>query len=265
MLREMLTSLRTDAVDAARRLGLSHEHAAIAARFSRVGAHWEPHLSACRETILEGANRCSSFRRAFVVGAGDCRDVPVRELVEKFETTVLADVVCGPAARALARRFSGRVVCLPWDATGALNELATRRATISPDEAVDLFETSSATPPAGGEPDLVVSANCLSQLGLIPTHTLSIAKESESLVPRAATAAAQSHLRWLRQRPAVRVLIGDTARLDVSPDGRILRRENLMDCLDLRPPDRTWRWHLAPIPEVSREFHRVHEIGAWID
>jgi hypothetical protein len=244
---------------------LAHEHAAIASRYSRVASAWASHLAASHEAILNGANRCSARRCAFVIGAGDCRDVPVDELARTFELTVLADIVVSSAALGFARRHSGRVACWPWDATGALAELASRRETISADEMFSLFENAKPVSLPGEEPDLVISANCLSQLGLIPTASLRAVKKNHALAQQCANAAARSHLRWLAQRRDVRVLIGDIARLDIAPDGRVLKREDLTNDLDLRPPDRAWRWNLAPIPELSRTFHRVHEVGAWID
>lgn len=265
MLQEFLAFVRADASTAARQLGLTREHAAIAARFERVGAAWEPHLAACRETILQAAARCRSRRLAFIIGAGDCRDVPAAELAGQFETVVLADVVAGPLARSQAARHAGRVICLPWDATGALGELAARRATIPADEAEALFQNARPLPPPGGEPDLIVSANCLSQLGLIPSHSLPQAARDETFAARCAVAAARSHLHWLAERRGVRVLLGDVARLDVAAHGGVLHRESLENHLPARAPDRLWRWHLAPIPEMSRRFHRIHEVGAWID
>ena len=70
---------------------------------------------------------------------------------------------------------------------------------------------------------------------------------------------------WLAARVGVRVLVADVARLDLAPDGHVLKRENLLGRFGLRTPDRAWRWDLAPIPERSRDFHRVHEVGAWFD
>jgi hypothetical protein len=103
------------------------------------------------------------------------------------------------------------------------------------------------------------------RLGLVPAHSLPAAREDESLPDRCAAAAARRHLGWLAARVGVRVLVADVARLDLAPDGHVLKRENLLGRFGLRTPDRAWRWDLAPIPEWSRDFHRVHEVGAWFD
>ena len=108
----------------------SGEHAAIAARHRRMQRHWAPHLARSREIVLAAGARCARTGRALVIGAGDCLDVPVSALAERFTEVVLADIVVRPEARALARRHRGRVRCVSWDATGALEKLAAVRATV---------------------------------------------------------------------------------------------------------------------------------------
>ena len=157
------------------------------------------------------------------------------------------------------------VSCLAWDATGALSPLAAVRSSVSAREAPDYFARADPGEPPGGEPDLLVSANCISQLGLVPGHSLAAAAQDAGLPDRCARAAARRHVTWLAARRGVRVLLADLARLDVAADGRHLKRESLHERYGLRPPDRRWRWDLAPIPEWSPDFHRVHEVGAWID
>lgn len=265
MLRELFRFLRVDSLPAARRLGLAHEHAAIAGRHSRVGAAWAPHLQRCRDIVLDAAGSCAHRRCALVVGAGDCLDVPVEALAELFERVVLADVVVSPVARRLARRMKGHVTCDLWDATGALAAIAENASSSTPDQLVEMFNTGVPLSPPGGRPDFIVSANCLSQLGLVPTHNLRLARKDESLPARCATAAARAHLRWLHQSQAVRVLLADRARLETSSDGAEVSRENALEGLGLRSPDRCWRWDIAPIPEWHRRLNRIHEVGAWID
>jgi len=265
MLQELIDVLRTRCAPGARTLGLAYEAAAIAARYRRVGVSWEPHLQASHAAILDGAGRYRKRGRVLVVGAGACLDVPVAELAERFSEVILADVAVSAEARCWQRRQPGRVRAIAWDATGALAALADMRQTATAEIAETLFSNSEPGEPPGGEPDLIVSANCLSQLGLIPADRLVAADSDEELVARCAQAAAQRHLAWLAARPGVRVLLSDVARLDVAPDGRELVRRTIFERLELRAPDQSWRWNLGPIPEFSREWHRVHEVGAWID
>jgi len=265
VLREIIDALRIGCAPGARALGLAYEAAAIAARYRRVGASWEPHLAASRAVILRGAARCKKHERVLVIGAGACFDVPVAELAELFAEVILADVAVSVEARSWQRRLPGRVRAIAWDATGALVSLAAQRRSATPTEIEWLLAESDPGDPPGGEPDLVVSANCLSQLGLIPADRLAAADSDEELPERCAHLAARRHLAWLETRPGVRVLLSDVASLNIAPDGRELARRIIFKRLKLRLPDQSWRWDLAPIPEWSREWNRVHEVGAWID
>ena len=265
MLQELLRSLRVEALPAARRLGLVHEHAAILGRFSRCGPAWQPHLRHCHETILDAAARCSRHQRALVIGAGDALDVPVATLAQQFDQVVLADVVISPVLRKLQRRLPDRIVCALWDATGALERIAASRKTRPTDSLPEIFRNTAPLPPPGGAPDFVVSANCLSQLGLVPASSLSETEHIPGIIHACSVAAAQTHLRWLDRFDAVRVLLADCARLETDASGSELSREDVLKGLPLRAPDRTWRWDIAPIPEWHPHRHRVHEVGAWID
>jgi hypothetical protein len=267
MLADLWKRLRTDSPRWAQRLGLTREHFAIATRHARVRSAWAPHLRASCEAILAATERCPRRERALVIGAGDCLDVPVEELVDRFAQVTLTDIVVSATAKDYAKRFRGRVSVAQWDATGALARLAGVRDVISAHDAPKLFAEADPGPPPGGEPDFVVSANCLSQLGLVPGHSLPAAEKDKALPDRCAKVAARRHLDWLAERRgAVRVLLVDAARLDLAPDGVTVRKtETLYTRFGLRAPDRTWRWNLAPIPEWSPNFHRVHDVGVWVD
>ena len=264
MLGDLFKSLAVECPAPAERLGLAKEHLDIARRHGRVKGAWAPHLARCREVILAAAERCPRRDRLLVIGAGDCLDVPVTGLAERFGEVVLADIVVGAGAKRLARQFPGRVRCVNWDASGALATLAAVRETVSAADAPGIFARAEAGPPPGGEADLVVSANCLSQLGLVPGHSLKAKEGDQALPERCARAAARRHLEWLRARSGLRLLLADAARLDIGPDGRLLKRETLYERYGMPKPDQTWRWDLAPIPEWSKDFHRVHEVGAWL-
>ncbi len=249
----------------ARLLGLAYEHAAITTRHRRTAAAWTPHLDASKAAILAAADRCRTRRRAVVIGAGDCRDVPVAELAARFDEVILTDVVLGPELRKMAQRSGGKVRAEVWDATGVLAELARDRRKLTAAQIEALFAQGDPGLPPGGEADLVVSANCISQLGIVPVDRLRVAGADDDFQDRCGAAAARRHQQWLAARTGVRVLLGDRARLDIDAQGRELKRERMPGMDHLRKPDRSWQWLLAPIPEWSPDFNRVHEVGAWID
>src|ERR1700709_913230 len=109
VMRDLFRSWRVNCPPWARQLGLAREHLAIAHRHNRVRAAWAPHLEASRRLILEMAERCPSQKRVLVIGAGDCLDVPVAGLAERFEHVILADIAVGIEARRRAKKFPARV------------------------------------------------------------------------------------------------------------------------------------------------------------
>jgi hypothetical protein len=264
VIAKLIRRLTTTCPRPARELGLLREHEDIAQRHAKVRAAWAPHLAESRKVILEVAARCPRRERALVIGAGDCLDVPVAELAELFREVVLADIVTSAEVKRWARRLPDRVRGVNWDASGALAALAAVRATVAAHAAPEIFARADPGPPPGGEADLIVSANCISQLGLVPAHSLPAHATDQGLPDRCAKAAARRHLAWLAQRPGVRLLLADAARYDIGPDGKQLKKETLHERFGLPKPDRTWRWNLAPIPEWSLDFHRVHDVGAWV-
>lgn len=263
MLKNFWRSLWIQAPAAAQQLGLAKEHHDIARRHAKVAAAWAPHLAASKALILEFAEGCEKHEQVLVIGAGDCLDVPVAELADLFQRVILADIVVSRTARAWAKRRPGRVLCENWDASGALATLAAVKDSVTAGEAPGIFARADPGPPPGGASDYIVSASCISQLGLVPGHSLPASAKDQDLPERCARTAAKRHLAWLQEQEGVRLLIADAARLDIGRDGRQLKKETLHERFGLPKPDRVWRWDLAPIPEWAPDFHRVHEVGAW--
>ncbi|MEO6995133.1 MAG: hypothetical protein ABI273_16115, partial [Lacunisphaera sp.] len=224
-MRELFRSWRVDCPPWARELGLAREHLAISRRHERVRAAWAPHLEASRRVMLEMADRCAIRKRVLVIGAGDCLDVPVEALAGRFERVTLADIAVGGEAKRWAKKFPGRVEWVNWDASGALASLAKVRDRLPSTDAPAFFTHADPGSPPGGEADFVISANCISQLGLVPGHSLPATTQDAELPERCARAAARRHLHWLGERTGIRLLIADAARMDIGADGKQLKRE----------------------------------------
>lgn len=264
MFSDLLHRLFARTAPVAEPLGLWREHRDIAKRYARVRAAWAGHLAASRAAILEVAAAVQERRRCVVIGAGDCLDVPAAELAGMFQEVVLTDIVIGREVRRLEKSHPGRVRGVVWDASGALAHLAEVRESVGAREAARIFAEADPGGPPGGEADLLVSANCVSQLGLVPGHSLPAYRRGDKELPeRLGQAAGRRHVEWLRQRSGTRVLLADVAELDFGPDGRLLKRVDLLERFGLPPPEKSWRWDLAPIPEWSPDFARVHEVGRW--
>ena len=247
MILEWLRHLTISCSPEARRLGALREAIAIEARHRRLRRAWAPHLEQCRRLILEAAERPPRRRTALILGSGPLLDIPLEELVSRFENVILADLVHLPAVRRRARRL-GRVELVEIDLTGALP--AVRHACRTGDVAA-----LGASPPdcfLDRDPDLVVSANLLSQLPVLPLARLraSPASRSEPALAAFARSLIESHLAWLRAFPGVVCLITDVTSRLTWADGDA-EEEDLLHGVELGLDGRRWEWSIAPSPEIA--------------
>lgn len=247
MLAEALEYLLTPCQAPARRLGLLAEAVAIGARHRRCRQAWRPHLERCRAAILEAAGRCRNHGTALVLGSGPLLDVPVEVLAQRFARVVLADAVHPLAARWRVRglrnvRLDARDVTETWGDV-LLGRLPGRRRLT---RYLDLA------------PDLVVSANCLSQLPLLPMRRLEALGLEGPELETFRRGVLQDHLDWLRRFPGVTLLLADTAWPD-GPHG-----QDPLPGLDLPPPLASWTWTVAPRPELHPDRDVSHQVSAFL-
>lgn len=252
MLAELVEYLLTPCPPPARKLGYLTEAVAIRARHRRCRAAWQGHLENSRAAILEAAMAAHGRTCALVLGSGALLDVPVEQLAGLFGRVVLADVVHPLAARWRVRRL-GNVNLATLDVTGTLAALADGPdiPDCTPHALLDLLQRET--------PDLVVSANILSQLPLLPLRRLEAAglhspRELEAFASRLL----EEHVRLLRDGPGAACLLTDIRWHGTAGIADPLRGT------PLPPPVRTWTWNVAPRPEISRDHDVFHEVGYFL-
>jgi hypothetical protein len=234
VLAELLLALATPCPSWARRLGYRRQAVGLWSRHRRCRAAWQPHLEACHRLILEAAALCPDHRRAVVLGSGLLAEIPLAALAARFERVELIDAVHLPTARRQARRFAN----------------------------VRLLNVDLSLPPAAWEPpELLVSANLLSQLPLLPLEAL-----AGALSPAERQARAQGlirrHLDWLATAAAVPCLITDTAsRLGDGP--RVVEQSDPLHGVTLPEAECAWWWALAPRPEEHPTLDRDNRVAGW--
>ncbi len=242
MLVEWLTSLVTPCDPAVRRLGYLRELIAIQARHRRCAPAWAAHIAACRHFIDQ---RAPGGDLAVVVGAGLCLDVPLDLLVARYRRVVRFDLC-----------FLGRRVGVEqrvFDVTGGVQTWA-RDPQADPRAAL----TDPGWPADLPSPDLVLSANLLTQLHLFPEQWLRPHHPGVDL----AEACTRLHLGWLARRPGVRLLIADREEQVIDAAGRLVYRMPTTARL-LPPPRESWTWDLAPRGEHDPDHALRRQVGAW--
>jgi len=231
MLAEALLYLLTPTPRWARKHGFLRESIAIGARHARQKAAWAPHLENSCRVILAASDRCARREQALVLGSGHGFDLPLEELAGRFDRVTLVDAVHPLSLRWRARRLPN-VALATADVTG-------RRG---PGVAVPR------------EPDLTVSLNLISQLGVASGDP-----ESGRRDDRAA------HVSWLQARSGTVCVIGDVERTVGDSLGAVEKAEPTdWSVVPVPVHSEEWTWRLAPLGEFSKDLEITSRVRAVI-
>ena len=256
MLAEVFAWLLTPASLDARRTGHLAAAVSLWSRARRCHADWSDHEARCHAVVDRAVEATARRRTCLVLGSGLMRDVSLPRLAAAFETVILVDVVHLWPIRLAARRHAG-VRLVDLDITGTTDLLLGRATGIA-----DVLARFRADPAI----DLVISANCLSQLALLPVAR---SRKASALVrlrfPDLGRRIVEGHLEALRRFSARVCLLSDDEGLDLGPQGEILDRYDLLDGVRLPPADDDWDWTLAPLGEVARDRAIVHRAHGFAD
>ncbi|MEH6581188.1 MAG: hypothetical protein V7754_04575 [Halioglobus sp.] len=80
---------------------ISESGTTYADKYKYFHSHWQGHVSASREAILRGVARAEG-PSVTVLGAGDCKEIPLEELLSRFDHINLVDVDEDSLARVIA-------------------------------------------------------------------------------------------------------------------------------------------------------------------
>lgn len=256
MLAEILMWCLTPATLDARRTGHLTAAVSLWSRARRCRRAWADHEARCHAIVEQAVAACERRRTCLVLGSGLVRDVPLDRLAAVFETVVLVDVVHLWPARLKARRHRN-VRLVDLDITGTTDLLLGRA-------------TGLADPLArwAGDPsiDLVISANCLSQLALLPVERLE--RSANAFRRRFADLGRRivaGHLSALARFSARVVLLSDSEACDVDAEGGVIERRDLLDGVRLPRADADWDWVLAPLGEWADDHAIVHRAHGFVD
>lgn len=243
MLYEALTWLVTPCPRDAR--GHLVKAIALEARWRRCRQAWREHIVACHAVIADAVAQTPASGRVTVLGSGILAEIPLDLLTDAFAEVLLVDRIHLPQVRWRARRHP-RIRFITADLL-----------TLRPDAAAGCPLSASL------RADLVISANLLSQLPLLPLADLARRGVSAPLCRAFGQDILIRHLAALPTLAAVSCLITDTER-QFCDGSRILAREDALLGIPLPPADWTWNWTLAPRPEASPQHDQVHRMAAII-
>lgn len=245
MLFEAYKYLTSECRPEFRKLGYLHEMVGLLARERRLHRLWRPHHQQCQDLIRQAAELCPFHRRVVVLGSGLLEDLPLDYLVERFEQVVLVDVIHLAEVRQRLAEYPS-VQLIEEDISGlSASLLAMRRG----DEV--LPEPRGVIPGLSEDTDLVVSANLLSQLSLVPlNYVLDRFDFSNQECIDWCQAIIQDHLNRLMACPCRVCLITDLVHVQTNRLGEELRREDMLFGVLLPDAAWLWDWELAPFGEL---------------
>lgn len=255
MIFELYQWLRTPCSPLARRLGYLGEAIAVEARHRRHRSAWEPHLAACRAIIGRAADACGHRRRVAVLGSGALLDIPLDDLAAKFQQVELIDMVHPRRARQRARLFPN-VTLREADLTGLAARLLPGGRPPRPGPPIALSDDT----------DLVVSANLLSQLAVLPGAWLLKRRrigEAERLSLSRDLLAA--HLDWLASVPAQVCLVTEVERAYFDPSGARVQGWDALFGLPLPPAEAVWAWDIGRGGETAESLMQRNTIHGYSD
>jgi len=252
MLWELWTSLRTLCPPELRRLGYRYAAVACLARARRCAAAWAPHQARTQAAIRDAIATAGHGDTALVLGSGPCLDLPLPELRARFSRLILADAAHPPQARALARRHR-EIELATLDLTGTAKALLDPRAMQPPSPHCAAFLDH----PGLG---LVISANLLSQLPLLPTERWARRWPERAPEPFA-RAVVDAHLAHLRAFACPVLLISDICRTILDRTGAVLSIDDPLAGAAL-PSGEEWDWIVAPTGELPGGCTLVNRVRA---
>jgi hypothetical protein len=247
----------------ARRLGHVYEVAALQARHSRCRSAWQSHIQETHQALLMASSNIDPGGVALIIGGGTVADLPISQLLTRFERLVLVDIVFTFQARRLARRWPGRVVCCYYDVTGCVDWLATQKC-LPPFE--NLNRSSQLNEYI---PDIawVASVNCLTQLPILPLEWLRRWGVDESALDNFFHGLIQAHLHWLADWPAQVCLITEVEEQHFDRNGHV---SNIVDHRPLLQDFQQksifvsgWTWTLHPFGELPNRCSESRTVEAW--
>ncbi len=220
---------------------------------------WAEHATENMRFISSALERVPQTRTAVIVGGGRAYDIPLGEIVRRFEHVILVDVCEEADVRAAVRRVMtdsvllGRISVERFDLTGTYNQfvsdvsaiVARAKSQSDAEREVDEFVSEYDVPAAAVrlcraemEPDLVVSSMVLTQLGL-PFKSFAArafqergfgAKQDEGgMLDQSLSALAcrveQHHVAALLRVPRLAVLTSDISETaaTLGPSGEVVR------------------------------------------
>ncbi len=262
MLKEALEYLLTPKTPLAKRYGFLYSSISLKHRFERCKKQWLPHLKNCQEIFLLALEGLPQKRSVVVLGSAHLHEIPLHLLTEHFQDITLVDLIHPLAHHRLARK-NRSLKLITQDLSNTLEDL----------EQIDSFEgllaitkKKKSLPFFYFDADLIISANILSQLALLPIeHTEKKLKRPLTLEEkdRVCTGFANRHIESLSACQGRKLIYSDRVVTYRSKDGEVIYEGSYPANFTGYTALKSWIWNLAPLGEASKDYAIEMKIEAF--
>ena len=231
----------------ARKLGYLHEAIAIESRFNRSSKFWKTHLNNTKKAIISACNQCEIKSSIVIIGAGSLNDIPIAEISRQFKNVYLLDIVFTYASRRKISQFNN-IDILESDISGISDLMKWRNGEPLPTLNMPIL-------PNIPHPDLVVSANVMSQLPVIPrNHIEASGYTDDQALNKWCNELLENHISFIKSLDTKTCVITDINHIADDESGKELDNFDMLYGLKIGEPQNTWIWNLAPIGEINSKY-----------
>lgn len=262
MIYEALIFLLTPTTPLAKKYGFLYQSIALQQRYKRCRSFWLSHLKNCQDLFLETIKDLPQKKKVIILGSAHLHEIPLHLLEENFEEIVLVDVI-HPLRHHMIAKKNKRLKLITLDLSKALDKL---------DQVKDLeglkklTETLENEELFSFEADLVVSANIMSQLALLPmehvekkTKTALELSEKDDLCRRFA----EMHLKSLLSCKGRKLIYADREVIYLDKDENETYRGGYSVDFTSFEKIKDWEWYIAPLNEASKEYALKMKVEAY--
>jgi hypothetical protein len=262
MIREAFEYLLTPKSPLAKKYGFLYSSVALKHRYERCKKIWLPHLKNCQDLFTASVQSLKQKNSVVILGSAHLHEIPLHLLLENFSEITLVDVIHPLSLHWAAKRYP-RIKLITQDLTQSLTELDKHN---SLEELLSWLEQAKSREAFHFDADLIVSANLLSQLGLLPISSIekklkrTLTLEEKDQV---CTAFANLHVQSLLKCQGKKLLYADREILYRDPQGEIIYQGSYPVSFDGMKALKSWIWLLAPLKEASKDYSIEMKIEAY--
>lgn len=263
MFVEFIEMFFTPATKVAKKYGFLYHSISLRHRYERCKKAWLPHLKNCQEIFEEVAENLPQKKSVVILGAAHLHEIPYHLLTKHFEKIILVDIVHPLKHHRLSKR-NPHFELITMDLGHSLEQLESLQSMQALDthlrelESKVLFHFKA---------DLIISANILSQLGLLPIEAIERYEKRKMSIEEKdsiCTRYAELHLKNLRNCSGTVLVYSDREVTYKSPEKEVVYTGSYPVNFDGFTKLRDWTWELAPLKEASKDYSIEMQVEAYL-